>query len=73
MYQFSGFAGTNDIVMHLSIDSVPQQHTVSMTRGHAGNFGLWQGSLKAGQHKVTLDDRATRITINTVFGDPEWR
>ena len=40
--------------MRLSIDSVPQKHTVPLTGNtvYAGNFGLWQGALNPGGHKV---------------------
>jgi len=44
--------------MHLSTDSV---HTVAETGNtvhvYAGNFGLCQGSLNSGAHKITLDYR----------------
>ena len=68
MYQYSGHSGSSHIVMHFSIDSGPQKHTVSLTgnTAYAGNFGLWQGSLKAGAHKVSLDYRETTKTVNTV-------
>ena len=74
MYQYSGFSGSTHVVMRLSIDSVPQQHTVSLTGDtvYAGNFGMWQGSLKAGQHKAFLDYRSPAHTAHTVSGDPEW-
>ena len=63
MYQYSGFGGDN-FVMRLSIDSVPQKHTVSLTGNvYAGNFGLWQGSLQAGKHKASLDYRSRVETI----------
>ena len=74
MYQYSGFSGNSHVVMRLSIDSVPQQHTVSLTGDtvYAGNYGLWQGSLKAGQHKASLDYRSPLKTTHTVSGDQEW-
>ena len=74
MYQYSGRSASSYIVMHLSIDSVIQKHTVSLT-GYAtygGNFGLWQGSLNSGAHKVTLDYRTPASTTNTVSSDLEW-
>jgi len=47
--QFSESSGNSHIVMRLSIDSVPQKHTLSLTGDtiFAGNFGLWQGPLGA--------------------------
>ncbi|XP_065885081.1 uncharacterized protein [Dysidea avara] len=74
MYQFSGDGGDSHIVMRLSINSVPQKHTVSLTgnTAYAGNFGLWQGSLSASQHKVSLDYRTPAKTTHTVSRDPEW-
>ena len=54
--------------MRLNIDSVAQQHTVSLTGniGYAGNFGLWQGFLNSGAHKTTLDYCSLVSTTNTV-------
>jgi len=72
MYQFSASAGKNYIVMHLSIDLVPQQHTVTGNTVYAGNFGLWQGSVNAGGHKVSLDYRAAAKTVNTVCLEIQW-
>jgi len=74
MYQYSGYAANSHVVMRLSIDSIPQKHIVSLTgnTAYAGNFGLWQGSLKAGQHKASLDYRSPAQTTHTVSGDPEW-
>ena len=45
MYQYSGNAENGNIVMRLSINSVTQPHTTSVTGNaqYAGNFGLWQG------------------------------
>ena len=56
MYQYSGWGGNLYVVMRLSIDSVVQKHTVTTTGDtpYAGNFGLWQGSLNTGAHKITL-------------------
>ena len=41
---------------------------------YAGNFGLWQGSLDSGAHKVTLDYRSAVKTDNTytVSSDFDW-
>ena len=75
MYQFSGFGGNNYIVMRLSIDSVPQKHTVSITGStvYAGNFGLWQGALTPGAHKVSLEYRSPVKTTNVVSPEIEWK
>ena len=61
--------------MRLSIDSVPHKHTVSLTgnTAHAGNFGLWQGSLNSGNHKVTLEYRTAVQTTNTVSANVDWQ
>jgi len=68
MYQYAGHSGNSYVVMRLSIDSVAQKHTASLTGNtpYAGNFGLWQGSLTSGTHKVTLDYRSPVKTDNTV-------
>ena len=74
LYQYNGFGGDSYVVMRLSIDSVVQKHTVS-TSGDTtfvGNFGLWQGSLVSGTHKVTLDYRSPVKTDNTVTSELEW-
>ena len=75
MYQYSAYCSHSHVVMRLSIDSVAQKHTESLTgdTSYAGNFGLWQGSLNAGAHKVTLDYRSPVRTDNTVSSDLEWR
>ena len=74
MYQYSGYGGNAHIVMRLSIDSVPRKHTVSLSGDtvYAGNFGLWQGSLNSGAHKVTLDYRVSAKTNNFISSDLEW-
>ena len=74
MYQYSGVSGRSYVVMRLSIDSVVQKHTVSLTgnTAFAGNFGLWQGSLNGGNHSVTLDYRSRVNTHNTISSGPEW-
>jgi len=56
MYRYSAYAGNFHVVVCLSIDSIPQKHTVSLTgnTAYAGNFGLWQGSLKAGQNYTLI-------------------
>ena len=74
MYQYAGNCGNSYIVMRISIDSVPQQHTVSLAGDmlYVGNFGLWQGSLNEGTHKITLEYRATGNTNNFVSSALEW-
>ena len=74
MYQYSGHGGNSRVVMRLSIDSVAQKHTASLTgnTGYVGNFGLWQGSLNTGNHKATLDYRSPVKTDNTVSSELEW-
>ena len=75
MYQYAGRGGSSYVVMRLSIDSVAQKHCVSLTGNteYAGNFGLWQGSLKSGGHKATLDYRSPVKTDHTVSSDLEWK
>ena len=75
MYQYAGYSGGSHTVMRLSIDSVAQQHTVSLTgdTAYAGNFGLWQGLLKSGAHKLTLDYRTPAKTANVVKPNLDWQ
>ena len=71
----AGSSGNSHTVMRLSIDSVVQKHTVSKTgdTAYAGNFGLWQGSLDSGAHKVTLDYRTPVSTTNAVSANLDWQ
>ena len=73
-YQYAGFDGNTYVVMRLSIDSVPQKHTVSLTGNtvYTGNFGLWQGQLNSGTHKITLDYRTPTKTTNYVPSNLDW-
>ena len=75
MYQYAGFSGNSHTVMRLSIDSAAQKHTVSLTgdTAYAGNFGLWQGSLNRGAHKITLDYRTPRATTNGISPNLDWQ
>ena len=75
MYQYAGHGGNSHVVMRLSIDSVVQKHTVSLTgdTAYAGNFGLWQGSLNNGAHKITLDYRTPRATTNGISPNLDWQ
>ena len=76
MYQFSGRIknGYTHMVMRLSIDLVPQQHTISLTGDteFTGNFGLWQGALDAGPHQIILDYRSPGLSDNAVSSNLEW-
>ena len=75
MYQYSGTSRYSHVVMRLSIDSVVQKHTVSLTGDtrYAGNFGLWQGSLDSGTYTTTLDYRSPVETENTIISPgPEF-
>ena len=74
MYQFSGDAGNSHFVTRLSIDSVPQPHTVSKSgdTAHVGNFGLWQGILNIGDHSITVDFRSPAYTVNSVLPNLDW-
>ena len=53
MFQYSGANSNSYVAMRLSINSVTQMHSVSLTGGSIiiGNFGLWQRSLNNGNHK----------------------
>jgi len=75
MYQYAGHCGNSHAIMCLSIDSVTQKHTASLTgnTAYTGNFGLWQGSLTSGAHKVILEYRSPVKTDNTVSSDLEWK
>ena len=74
MYQYAGRGGNLHVVMRLSIDAVAQKHTVSLTgdTAYVGNFGLWQGSLNRGAHKINLDYRSPVKTTNTVSPNLDW-
>ena len=75
MYQYAGPSGNSHVVMRLSIDSVAQKHTVSLTgnTAFAGNFGLWQGSLNSGAHKINLDYRSPVKTTSAVSPILNWQ
>ena len=75
MYQYTGSGSNSYIVMRLSINSVAQLHTVSLTGNttYIGNFGLWQGSLNSGTYKVALQYRSSVRTVNIVSADLEWK
>ena len=77
MYQYAGYStsGNSHVVMRLSIDSTPQPHTVSITgdTAYVSNFGLWQGSLNNGAHKVTLDYRTPKVITNKNSPTLDWQ
>ena len=75
MYWYIDYSANSHTVMHLSIDSVAQKHTVSLTgdTAYIGNFGPWQGSLNSGAHKVTLDYRTPAKTTNAVSPNLYWQ
>ena len=75
MYQYAGPSGNSHVVMRLSIDSVAQKHTVSLTgnTAFAGNFGLWKGSLNSGAHKINLDYRSPVKTTSAVSPILTWQ
>ena len=73
MYWYAGPDGNSHIVMRLSVDSIAQKHTVSLTgdTAYAGKFGLWQGSLNSGDHQVTLDYCSPVHTVNSYSAELE--
>ena len=74
MYQYSGHGANSHVIMRLSIDSMAQKHTVSLTGDllYLGNFGLWQGSLNSGRHTIKLDYRSPVKTSHTILSEIEW-
>jgi len=58
LYQFAG-SGVH-FVTRLNINSIPLKHTVSHSSDTTffGNFGMWQGPLSAGTHRVVLEYRS---------------
>ena len=63
MYQYTGQGQQNNYYMtnHIKINSAIQKHTVyhSGSGGslYYGNFALWQGSLNAGTHTISVEYR----------------
>ena len=60
MYQYSGQRQNNYyFVNRIKINSAIQKHTTfhSARSLYYGNFGLWQGSLNAGTHKISIEYR----------------
>ena len=74
MYQYAGVGSNSHTVMHISINSVPLKHTVSITRdtSFVGNFGLWQGFLNVGGYKVTLEYCTSVKTTNYNPTNLDW-
>jgi len=63
MYQISGYG---HFVTRLSINSVILKHTVAHASyarytGYFGNFGMWQGPLRDGKHKIALEYRSPTV------------
>ena len=63
MYQFAGPFGGKTIVMRLGINAVPQKHTQSLMGEvtYGGIFGMWQGVLNSGTHKIILEYRGNAV------------
>ena len=59
MYQFAGRFVSKTIVLRLSINSIAQKHTVSLTgeTAYGGLLGVWQGALDVGTYKIALEYR----------------
>ena len=70
MYQYAGRGGgtapNSHFVTRLSINSVPLKHTAthSADTTYVGNFGMWQGPLSTGTHKLTLEYRTPKAGTN---------
>jgi len=66
MYQYAGYGGgtapRSHFVTRLSINCVPLKHTVahSADTTYVGNFGMWQGPLATGIHKLALEYRTPK-------------
>ena len=75
MYQYTGQGQQNNyyIVNRIKIDSEIQKHTVYHSGYigslYYGNFGLWQGSLNAGTHIISVEYRNGGKTTNK---DTAW-
>ena len=65
MYQFAGNCVQKTIVLHLSINSVPQKHTQSFIgeTQYCGLLGMWQGVLNAGTYKISLEYRGVAAAL----------
>ena len=59
MYQFAGNCARKTVVMHLSINSVPQKHTRSLIGEvqWGSMLGMWQGVLNTGTYKIAVEYR----------------
>ena len=70
MYQYAGYGGGtapgSHFVTRLSINSVLLKHTAthSADTTYVGNFGMWQGPLSSGTHKLTLEYRTPKAGTN---------
>ena len=64
IYQFSGEGVDNQYFftpMRVTINNAIQKHTVTHPgfSQFIGNFGLWQGSLSSGTHKIVVQYRSS--------------
>ena len=61
MYQYTGH-DERYFVTRLRVNSTPLKHTVAHSADNAfiGNFGMWQGPLSAGTHKLALEHRSPK-------------
>ena len=72
-YQFSKDVYGTYTLTRLVINSVIQPHTISI-RGSTGNayaglFGFWQGSLPAGNYKITVQHRGGKSSTHYTTND----
>ena len=61
MYQYSGYGPSINyhLVTRININAAIKKHTLfhSSHSNYHGNFGLWQGSLDSGTHKILVEYR----------------
>jgi len=70
IYQFSGVGAVDPnfyIAMRVTINNAIQKHTVTHPgySQYIGNFGLWQGSLDSGTHKIVIQYRSSHPVTST--------
>lgn len=66
-YQYSGPIGRKQhMLMRFSINNNPQRHSRSIVGNtdFSGNFGLWQGTIGPGTHKLSVDYRNPFQSLN---------
>jgi len=77
MYQYAGYGdGTALCSYFVSVDHVPLKHTAthSANTTYVGNFGMWQGPLTTGTHKLALEYRTPKaLGIYPVKNDWQTR